>query len=463
MAETATRLPGRRPGGWVVIAACCTWATTVAAQVPERTRAARLPAWVLRAPRQADALFGIGVGHSLEGADDAARLELAKQVRVSVSEAFQLWEREARDLAPGDERERVAPEDRQVDVNRRLRVDVESTELRYVEIVERFLDGQTFYSLARLDLLAVAREVESLLARSSALADDNYWEALRLALRAGRLSPLLEAGRAPLDSFGTVAWSRVRTLLEGVHIQTAPRVVEWSEEDRGALRLTVRLSANDRPVDLPIRARFVAGSGTVRTDAPKDPTGPRYVSVLSVARTGARSVLRVEVDLDALLKGDSSAVAERFLAVPAAEVELRTPRTRVAVVVRTDDSGAGSSAAATNCVAGELARLGYQVEAMTGPLSTALERAPSAGVQVVVEVSSSLHDMWPITISRQQAAANLEMTVHSVQRHTTSASLAVTGLPGTGATPEAARQAAVQRACREATQRLGNIPSWDLP
>jgi LPP20 lipoprotein len=462
MSKTVARTPRGRRGGWVVMAGCCMWATTVAAQVPERTSTQRLPTWVLSAPRQVDALFGIGSGHSLEAADDAARLDLAKQVRVSVSEAFQLWEREARDLAPGAEWESPVPEGREVDVSRRLRVDVESTELRGVEIVERFVDGQTFYSLAQLDLLVVAREVQSLLARSSALAGENYGEALRLALRAGHLSLLLEAGRAPLDSFVTVARSQVRRLLEGIHMEIAPRELDWREETSGPLQLAVRLTANDAYLDLPIRAGFVAGIGTVRIDPPTDRAGPTYVSVLSVARTGARTALRVEVDLNAL-SGDSTGVLWRFPGAPATEVELQVPRTRAAVIARTDDAAAGGSIAATSCIAGELARFGYEVEALTGPLSTALDRASSAGVQVVVEVSSSVNGMWPITLSRQQAAAGLQITVYSAQRHTTSASLAVSGIRATGATPEAAREAALERACREAAQRLREIPRWDLP
>ena len=431
-----------------VIAGCCAWATALAAQAPDRTTTAHLPAWVLSPPRQADALFGSGIGHSAEAADDAARLELAKRVRVRVSEAFEFWEREARNLAPTEGREQAASEERAVGANRRLRVEVESTELRYVEIVARFFDGQSFYSLARLDLVAVASSAQSLLARSSALGEEDYGGALRLAFRAGRLAPLLEAGRAPIDSLGTAAWSRVRALLEGVRIEIKTPPLEWSDD--GPLQLLVRLSAHDRPVDLPIRAGFIAGGGTVRIDPPTDRPGTRYVSVLSVARTGAPALLRVEVDLDALF-GDSSVVATRFLAAPATDVELRTPRTRVAVVARTDDSGA--STAATTCVAGELARFGYSLEAPTA----------GGGVQVIVEVSSSVHDLWPLTISRQQAAADVRITVSSVQRRATSASLSVTGLRATGATPGAARQAAVERACREAAQRLREIPRWDLP
>jgi hypothetical protein len=398
----------------------------------------------------------VGAAATPEQADDAARAELAKQLRVRVSGFFEIQQSEWTRSVTSERR----LEGQEVRASSAVQSYVDSVELRGAVPAARFTDGATHFTLMRLDLGArVRRAAEYFRLGDRARTQDDAVAAMRMQLRAlGLLATVPEAAVDDRPLLPRVE-AGLLDLVQSTRVDVQPR--EFDVRSSADLPATVRAhaSVSGAPAaGMPLRAFFSSGRRANAVTAETDATGSAEIRLPALAGGMRQRTLIIEPDW-ASLAGDSTLPMPWLSGLAVAEISIRTPPIRtVAAVVEIQDGAVTSSSRLLGALTDRLTAGGYLVSEL-GPRAPASDAdlvasARESGADYLVIARVIVSTLPPLTSYLAQASAQVSVSVLALATAETVAHAIAADVRGTGATDREARQRAGTRGMSAALDQL---------
>ena len=261
------------------------------------------PVWIQKPPSGPDAYAGVGAGLDIKSADDAARAEIASQLKVTVGSSFTNTVQEVmKSHQQGKEKSREYSS--QEFSESRVHSYVENTTLQGVVIRERWQEGRQVYSLATLSKTGFRdRALNRLEEADRQLASGNISSALRESLRALGEAWVIPDIRVPGsgETIAVAAERKIMNILSSVSAGMRPESAHLASRRELPLSASASVTYDGKPAKgLPIAGIFVSGSGRVESGLTSDSDGNVSLRILSLSPSSRESALALGADLTRL-------------------------------------------------------------------------------------------------------------------------------------------------------------------
>lgn len=306
--------------------------------------AKKRPGWMQAPPSDPGNVYGVGAGSDLKSADDAARAEIAAQLKVTVSSSFSNTVQEAIKSSTQGKKQTSSYQTGEVSESQ-VRSLVEKTTLKGVSIQERWQEGIKIFSLAILSKAGFRDRAMSHLeegnrnlnARAIAPALREYLRALG---EAWVIPDLTVPGSG--ESIAVVAERNAINLINDISAQVKP--VNLSLTSRQSLPATVEVQIsdkNDAPIaDLPVAAGFVSGQGRLEAGMASNSTGKLHFQIISLSPSSRTAAIALGPDLTRLAELPSDLDLNRvFPPFRGGQVQLSAPAPKILVAISEENLG----------------------------------------------------------------------------------------------------------------------------
>jgi len=306
--------------------------------------AKKRPGWVQATPSDPNDIYGVGTGSDLKSADDAARAEIAAQLKVTVSSSFSNTVQEAIKSSTQGKKQTTSYQSQEVSESQ-VRSLVENTTLKGVTIQERWQEGIKIYSLAVLSKTGFRdRALSHLEEGNRNLNAQAIAPALREYLRALGEAWVIPDLTAPGggESLAVVAERNAINLINDISAQVKP--ANLSLTSRQGLPATVEvqiLYKNETPIaDLPVAAGFVSGQGRLEAGMASDSGGKLHFQITSLSPSSRTASIVLGPDLTRLAELPPDLNLNRiFPPFRGGQVQLSAPAPKILVAISEENLG----------------------------------------------------------------------------------------------------------------------------
>ena len=390
----------------------------------KRAEADLRPKWVDTPPSDPDFFYGVGVASAEGGpaedrkkADNAARLEIASQLKIKISSVVLDITQYKQEQIGGKSREEWSEE-----YSERMSAIVDTTALEGSKIIERWRDARigTYYALAQMSRSEFEAKVRKQIEDAKNLALDQYYHAQE-AQNSGTISTALKYYanalaelqviqdiplEADLNMDGTKEYFRPEVERRMDEIISDLKILTINDNQRGKIGkplqrpLIVKVLYKRMAVQgMPFTFTFVRGKGQLDKNAQTNSVGKASAKVYKAESVGT-NVVEAKVDLDAMV---GSWVVESLGRLEAPKSRFVFSSEAIKVVVRISEKNLGEPMADSfveEAIVERLAQAGFMVvskvrakqaldladieEAMLGNDTAARTAGKKLGVDIVI-------------------------------------------------------------------------------
>ena len=261
------------------------------------------PAWIQNPPSDPGLYAGVGSGLDIKSADDAARAEIAAQLKVTVGSSFTNTVQEVIRSSREGKKKSEGYSSREFSESR-VHSYVDNTTLQGVAIRERWQEGRQVYSLAVLSKTGFRdRALNHLRESDRRLGSGDVASALRESLQAlGEawvIPDLLVPGSG--DTIMVSAERKILDILSRISARIDPQTASLSSRRELPFSASATIAYNGSPVPgLPLAGIFTSGSGRVEAGLASDTDGNIDFKIISVSPSSRVSALALGADLTRL-------------------------------------------------------------------------------------------------------------------------------------------------------------------
>jgi len=306
--------------------------------------AKKRPGWVQTPPVDPNNIYGVGTGSDLKSADDAARAEIAAQLKVTVSSSFSDTVQEAIKSSSQGKKQTTSYQNREVSESQ-VRSLVENTTLKGVLIQERWQEGIKIYSLAALSKSGFRdRAMSHLEEGNRSLNAKAVAPALREFLRALGEAWIIPDLTIPGsgESIAVAAERNAINLINDISAQVKPDNFPLASRQNLPATVEVQISyKNESPIaDLPVAAGFVSGQGRLEAGMASDSAGKFHFQIISLSPSSRTAAISLGPDLTRLAELPPDLDLNRiFPPFSGGQVQISAPAPKILAAINEENLG----------------------------------------------------------------------------------------------------------------------------